>query len=534
MYKIYADGTLIYDSTLEDYTIGSGEISKETNKSGSFTFLLYPDSPFYNRIEKLKTIIEVYKRDYLEFRGRVIKEDIGFYNDKIFTCEGELSFFLDSIQRPYDVNGTPAEVFAFLVNNHNSQVSEDKRFILGEVTVTDNNDYIHRSNSNYEDTLTNIMDHLIDLEGGYLHITRNENNQPVINWYADYPYLSNQEIKFGENLLDFTRTNSGETIGTAIIPLGANLDNEDGEGQSRVTIESVNDGVDYIYDQKAVDVYGLIYKVVTWDEVTEPANLLTKAKSYLSESINQNITIELSAVDLSLMDKSIDNFKLGDYIRIVSEPHNMDDRLLLKKQTIDLLNPEQDTITLGYTYSTFTDESVSNKNQNNTLNKKIEIIEGNYAPNKVVTEEIETLRTLINQTSVEISTLVSSQYVSNDALVTELSTLYTQLNDSFEFMFTQLETTVNDNDNATREEFTEIQKYIRFVDGNILLGESGNELELKIQNDRISFLQEGVEVAYFSNRKMYVTDGEFLNSLTLGKFAFIPRINGNLSFKKVG
>lgn len=81
--------------------------------------------------------------------------------------------------------------------------------------------------------------------------------------------------------------------------------------------------------------------------------------------------------------------------------------------------------------------------------------------------------------------------------------------------------------------FQEISKYIRFIDGNIILGEEGNELTLKIENDRIAFLESGAEVAYFSNRKLYVLDGEFLNSLTLGNFAFLPRANGNLSFKKV-
>jgi hypothetical protein len=86
---------------------------------------------------------------------------------------------------------------------------------------------------------------------------------------------------------------------------------------------------------------------------------------------------------------------------------------------------------------------------------------------------------------------------------------------------------------GTDAQFEEIRKYIRFVDGNILLGEEGNTLTLRIENDRISFLDSGLEVAYFSNNKLYVTDGEFLNSLQLGNFAFMPRENGNLSFAKI-
>ena len=63
MFKIYADDTLIYDSTIEDYIITSGQITKEVNKSGSFKFSMYPDNPYYDRIQKLKTIITVYKYD---------------------------------------------------------------------------------------------------------------------------------------------------------------------------------------------------------------------------------------------------------------------------------------------------------------------------------------------------------------------------------------------------------------------------------------------------------------------------------------
>jgi hypothetical protein len=110
----------------------------------------------------------------------------------------------------------------------------------------------------------------------------------------------------------------------------------------------------------------------------------------------------------------------------------------------------------------------------------------------------------------------------------------TQLKDSFEFIFNQLESRVDENDIEARRHFTEIEKYIRFVNGNIVLGEQGNEITLRIENDRLSFLDDGAEVAYFSNKKLTVLDGSFLNSLRIGSFQFLPRENGNLSLVKVG
>lgn len=132
------------------------------------------------------------------------------------------------------------------------------------------------------------------------------------------------------------------------------------------------------------------------------------------------------------------------------------------------------------------------------------------------------------------STVSENYYLKDDtdALISSVSTEIEQTKNSVEIQFTQFSQDIEAVANGTDAEFEEIRKYIRFVDGQILLGEVGNELELKIANDRISFLQDGAEVAYFSNRKLYVTDAEILHSLQLGRFAFMPRANGNLSFKK--
>ena len=120
-----------------------------------------------------------------------------------------------------------------------------------------------------------------------------------------------------------------------------------------------------------------------------------------------------------------------------------------------------------------------------------------------------------------------------DELVNELSTSFEQTSTSFKMQFNVLNQNLNILSNNTDSQFTEISKYIRFEDGNIILGESNNELILKIENDRIAFIQNNNVVAYFTDKKLYVTDGEYTNSLKLGKFAFIPESSGSLSFKKV-
>lgn len=534
MYKILADDQVIYDSSLEDFVITKGSITKEVNKAGSFTFTILPEHPYYNRLDRLKTIITVYKDNTLVFRGRILTDSSDFYNQKTLTCEGELAFLLDSLQKPFQFTGSPTQFFTNLINEHNKQVDEDKQFIVGEITVTDNNDYITRENSKYESTSKNITDKCLDLIGGYLYVSRDDKGRAVINWYEDSPYASQQTIEFGENLLDFVQTRSAEDVGTAIVPLGAKIEDAEGEGDTvKITIESVNDGKNYVYDDLAVKKYGWIWQTVTWDDVTEPSNLLTKAKAHLSDSIKQNTTIELKAIDLAMLDQSIDSFNIFEYITVTSEPHNFSERMLLQKQSLDLLNSSNDKITLGYTYKSFTEQTATADTTTSSLYKRVTTIEDNYAIGTVVESQLNNLKSLIDQTSESIVTEISNSFVTNDKLTSEMSTVFTQLKDSFEYMFTRLETTIDDSDATAQAQINELKKYIRFEDGAILLGSSESDVTLKITNDALKILDKGTEMAYLQNGKLHVSKADITDSINMG-ISIYKRSNGNLSIGKVG
>lgn len=353
MYQIYADDELIYDSGSSEYKIGKGAGSLEVNKSGSFTFSVYSDHFYYDRFVKLKTVVVVKKSGRILFRGRVFDEQVGYWKEKILTCEGEMGFFQDSIIRPYDFSGTPSFLLKKFLDEHNAQVDEFKKFKPGRVTVVDQNNYIARSNSAYETTLSNMNSRLIeDSTGGYLHITHGDDDTdpvPTLNYLADFERVSTQTIEFGKNLRDFVKKSSGQEIATAIIPLGAKTGDD-----SRLTIASVNNGVDYVYDEAAVQARGWVFKTVEWDDVTLPENLKAKALAYLEDCVKEPVTLELNAIDLSLLDRSIDSFRLGDYVRVVSPPHGFYDTLLCTRMTFDVLKPQNDTVVLGGVYSGFT------------------------------------------------------------------------------------------------------------------------------------------------------------------------------------
>ena len=529
MYRVYCDNFLLYNDQQEEYKILNPKVELELNQIGSFDFTIYPDHPNFDRMQRLKSIIHVFQDDYLLFRGRILDDIQGFYNEKQVSCEGELAFLVDSLQRPYDFTGTPAELFTQFITSHNAQVDADKQFKVGDVTVTDPNDYISRSDTEYLNTWESIQKKLIETLGGYIWI-RHEEDGVYIDYLAELNFLSPQKVEFGKNLIDLKRETKGADIATAIIPLGAK---EEGS-ENRVTIVSVNDGLDYVFDQEAVDRYGLIYRKVLFDDVTEPGNLLTKGRQALNDQMQMLYSIELDAADLATVDKAVESFHLGTKVQVTTMPHSIDQLFLVTKVSIALFEPASNKLTLGDTIQTFTERAVSG--QIRTENQFVDISSSLEEKLILGLNETETkLSAQILATSESItSTVMEEVYLKadTDALIESVSTQITQTAEDVEIRFTDFSQNINDVAAGTDAKFEEISKYIRFVDGNIVLGEEGNTLTLQIENDRISFLDSGIEVAYFSNNKLYVTDGEFLHSLQLGNFAFVPRSNGNLSFKK--
>ncbi len=463
MYKIFADDTLIYDSTLDDYKIGKGSISLETNKSGSFTFSLYPDHFYYDRFIRLKTVITVYKFDKIVFRGRILNDVTDHWNNRVFTCEGELGFLQDSIIRPFDFSGTPEVLFTKLITEHNNQVDDFKRFKIGKITVVDPNDYIARSNSEYESTLSNINDRLIEGSlGGYVYITHGEDGTdpiPTINYLNKFTKVATQTVEFGVNLKEYTKTVNADGLATAIIPLGYSIDDGNSDTvDKRLTIASVNDGLDYIYSPEGVALYGWIYKTIIWDDVTQPSNLKAKAEKTMESLVVSNITLQLTAIDLRLIDPTVEPFNLNDYIRVVSKPHNFDSTLLCNKLTMDLLKPDNDTMTIGYTYTSFVGATNDNKK---SINRSIQKVNANIQKNKeFITDEI---MSEIQATSDSILSHVGNTYATSE----ELQETKTQIDLQKDSILLQIEGKY-----ATSEALQETESKIDLQKDSILLSVS--------------------------------------------------------------
>jgi len=392
MYKVLCDDTLMCDSRIEELALINPVAKLEENKAGSFSFVIPPGHPYYDNIKKRKSIISVYIDDEAEpaFSGMCIEVKKDFYNQKTIYCEGELSFLNDSIQRPARYQGyTVRGLLEAYIANHNAQVEESKRFTVGIVTVQDSNDYIY-CYTNMETTMKAIKEDLVDDLGGIIRI-RHQDGIRYIDYLAESPNTNSQAIRLGENLIDFKSNIDSTDIATAIIPLGEKLEESTVEGlETRLTIESVNNGLDYVHNADAVAAYGWVYKTITFDDVTTPEALKRKGEQHLAETQFENVVIEAKVVDLHFADKTIERFKISDQCRVESTPHGMNKHFRMTKQTLNLNNPEKDKFTLGK------NEKQSLSAKSNQVSEEIKkAVESIVPPNHILNQAVANATALI-------------------------------------------------------------------------------------------------------------------------------------------
>lgn len=366
MYEVYIDGRILYYPGDEKYMlVDDPQIKLSLENSGTFEFSVPPGNPEYENIVNKVSMIQVIRDGKELFCGQVYASEKDFYRIKTVKAKGELSFLFDSIQPQAEYhNLTPRQMLDTWLQIHNNDVSGkgtvDKTFQTGIVTVTDSNDSLYRY-TNRETTLDAVREKLTGKLGGYLKV-RKKDGARYLDWLTigDYGKISQQPMEFGLNILDFSQNTTAEDIATACIPLGARLEESAIEGLDSYTdITSVNDGKDYIYIEDAVNQYGWNCKVVKWDDVTVPGNLLEKAREWLTQAQWESMTLNLKAADLSLISSGWESWDLGDRIQVKAESYGLDITLPLSERTYHILQPDKDEITLGNTVKTFTEQSKS-------------------------------------------------------------------------------------------------------------------------------------------------------------------------------
>ena len=343
------DGNTIYYPGDEKAVLISSTLNLELNTAGTLIFICPPKNPYYEKIYNRKSIVSVYRDEREIFIGEVREQTKDLRGNKKVQCVGLLSYLADSIQPQMEYhNQTPYQLLSKFLEIHNEKVDERKKIRLGRVTVTDPNDSLYRY-TNYENTLEAIMTKMVEKLGGYLKLRR-EGAHLILDYLRleEMGKDTGQSIEFGLNLLDYTEDLSAEDVSTAIIPLGKEIEGDVNAVLKQYTdITSVNDGKNYLVSKEALAEFGWVCKVVRWDDVTVPSNLIRKGTEWLKDNQFEMVELNLSAVDLSEFGISTETIECGDRVRCRAYPFGMDRIFPVMKQTIPLQKPGEIKVVLG-------------------------------------------------------------------------------------------------------------------------------------------------------------------------------------------
>lgn len=350
-----AENTVIHSDGTD--RISGGKIAKSIdarmiNSVDSFSFTIYPNNTGYDLLKPLTTAVRVYDEstDKDVFIGRVLKcpdsmDERGLICRKV-TCEGRLGWLYDSVQPyvEYKMVGISTVLSSFL-SKHNSQVGADKRIELGQVTVTASNNYTYTAN--WDKTMNVIADKLIGKFGGEIQL-RDKDGKVYLDYLENIGHGTDTTIELAVNLKTISREVDETAVITRLYPLGAKLT----DSEKRLTIGTVNGGKDYIEDSSLVAKYGIISGTQIWDDVTLASNLLSKGKEYLKSVNRAKVQYQITALDLSRIDKHIEQFELGCWYRVKNSLMGIDEDLRIVGISIDLDNPQASQLTFGDRFET--------------------------------------------------------------------------------------------------------------------------------------------------------------------------------------
>ena len=405
MYTAYLNDNLFFstDSNLNSLKLLSAQLELQAGQAGSFTFTIAPDNTAYNSFAKLTSWVDVYRDTVLLFSGRVIEITEDFTLCRTIVCEGLLAILADSVFRPVTFNDTLQSLVQDMIDSHNAQVDADKQLTIGTITIED--EYVYRAYEGYDTTIMRLMD-LVESYGGYMTVTK-QGSTLYFDWRESIAGLNSQGINFGNNLLDIEQNESATDIVTILIPLGAEIANEDGTN-TRLTIANVNGGLDYIINQDGIDEYGQVVGIQIWDDVTVDTILKSKAQTYLDAQVASKVSINVHAADLAFTSDMIDYFMIGQTIHVKSLAHGIDADFVALEQSLNLLDPSQDRMVLGNTVRGYIGTLQKAVKSNTAL---VESVIHNYVTNQEVAEinnQIAEQTTLINQNAQDITSVAET------------------------------------------------------------------------------------------------------------------------------
>ena len=511
MYQLKYKNYILYDPRLADekLIVRDPSVKLAVSKAGEMSFTVDAEHPYLSNLRRMSGLVELLDGTFPIYRGRITSDIKDFYGAHKIETEGIMAVLNDSIIPPFNfpedfkddddyktaaASGNVVEFFfRWILSQHNAQVTAEQQIKPGVVTVSDPNNYITRSSDEYATAMTTISDKLLKSSLGGNLLIRYEDDGNYLDYYAALPLTNTQTVEFAENLLDLSSETDGADIYTAILP----------EGKDGLTIGNLPDGDltddlvksgKIIYSKSGVATYGRITRHIKWDDVTVAANLQTNAKAALADNgLSMPETITCKAVDLGWQE-GIQHFRVGRMTALVSTPHGYSASYPLMELAPDILDPGNTQITLGATQRTYTGSQIdAARNVGNRIEstrKELTDRVDESASQVILATQQQITDLQQNVNSIILSAL--ENYVQTGdfgSYKEEISTKLSVLTDQLNIDITKVTERIDNVNGDLQTKYDSITKAFRFTSDGLIIGETGNEILLRLDNDVLQFVR---------------------------------------------
>ena len=373
MYKVYADDVLINDPSAASENAVTGTATKAVNGIDSFVFRIYSNNTGWDRLECLKTHIDaedVITGDKHVFHGRILtisptQESSGLiYKD--VQCEGELSYLQDSTQFYHNLYHVPIyAILGAMLNDHNAQVDDGKKIYLGQYVTGMSVSFEWGYGKTWE-TLQELL--LQEGVGGEIRLRYEDGERYLDYTNGTFSGGSDTVIEAGVNLISLTQTIDPTAMITDLYAYGAKT----GGTEQRVALPDV------IYDEaRRTLAGGIVAGTVIFDDITDTTALEAAAQAYFDAMRPIRKQYRITAADLSLINSSFDEFRLGYQYRSKNPLIGVDEVVRLIGIQIKIEDRTKNTLTFGDKFDTLTAmTSKKSKSFQMQLDKQPELIQG--------------------------------------------------------------------------------------------------------------------------------------------------------------
>lgn len=556
MYQISCDNYILYDPRDDELCLLQPKCKLEANTVGEASFTILSSHPFYDKLQKLKSIFEIRQDNDVIFRGRMTTDSKDFNNMQVVDLEGILACTNDTYIPAFNFPGDSqfadaaesaniVEYFLqWILTKHNEHAQTWQQLKLGTVTVTAANNELVRDIPKYSKTWSVLQSKLFNSDlGGYLCI-RYEADGNYVDYLDSFELTNTQKITLGENLLDIDRQADASQTYSAILPMGEDGITLSSLADGAITDDLVKDGV-YIYSQSAVEQYGWIVAPLedsTWDDVTDLEQLKQNAMEWLTGTgMLFSNTITIRAVDLYFTDEEIQRFRIYRNILVDSPAHDLTNMSFpLTLLDIDILNPQNTAIVIGDTVRSLV--TMNNASQSTAIERidqaaqLVETAEQNMEEN--VQQQLIVHETSLTATASEMILAALQEYVETGEYNSFKETVETQLQilaDEIALNFTTTTQSIDNVDGDLQAKFNQVYKHISFSADGIAIKSGDSVISLELDNDMIVFKKNGLQFGYWDGVDFHTGNivVDVNERAQFGNFAFIPRSDGSLMFLKV-